>query len=155
MSLILPRQARGRRHPWAGEPFSGAKIACFLGSAVLCYQRDDKPDIPWPGFWDLPGGGRENGEDPIACALRELHEEFGLSLPAERVDTLTLYPGGGPGGTDSFFCCMEITPEDIAAVRFGDEGQRWAVKPVAAFISHPLGVPSLQARLRAHWAEHA
>jgi ADP-ribose pyrophosphatase YjhB (NUDIX family) len=30
------------------------------------------------GYWTLPGGGLEHGEDPRAAALRELEEETGL-----------------------------------------------------------------------------
>ena len=36
--------------------FSGAKLALFLGPDLLVILRDDRPDIPWPGRWDLPGG---------------------------------------------------------------------------------------------------
>src|SRR3546814_18606002 len=46
--------------------FSGAKIALTCGQRLVAYQRDVKPAIPWPGLWDLPGGGREGGETPEA-----------------------------------------------------------------------------------------
>ena len=55
--------------------FSGAKLALFLGADLLVIKRDDRPDIPYPGYWDLPGGGREGDETPQACALRETYEE--------------------------------------------------------------------------------
>ncbi|HEX7368127.1 MAG TPA: NUDIX hydrolase [Candidatus Saccharimonadales bacterium] len=32
------------------------------------------------GMWDLPGGGLEHGEDPIAGLKREIGEETGLSV---------------------------------------------------------------------------
>ncbi|MGC1332995.1 NUDIX domain-containing protein, partial [Pseudomonas sp.] len=51
--------------------FSGAKIALLCDDLILIYQRDDKPNIPWPGLWDLPGGGREDDETPLQTAVRE------------------------------------------------------------------------------------
>jgi 8-oxo-dGTP pyrophosphatase MutT (NUDIX family) len=35
--------------------------------------------------WALPGGRCDPGETPVAAALRELHEEVGLELPADAV----------------------------------------------------------------------
>ena len=67
---LLPDQA------WDGTPFGGAKIALVQDGLILTYLRDDKPDIRFPGLWDLPGGGREGGETPLACVARELFEEF-------------------------------------------------------------------------------
>ena len=37
------------------------------------------------GQWALPGGRCDEGETPVAAALRELHEELGLGLKAEDV----------------------------------------------------------------------
>ncbi|WP_311198478.1 NUDIX domain-containing protein [Leisingera sp. M523] len=68
----------------ADEDFSGAKPALFLGQDVLGIQRDGKPDTPYPGFWDLPGDGREGGKSPEACALREAREEVGLMQRPDR-----------------------------------------------------------------------
>lgn len=35
--------------------------------------------------WDLPGGGVEPGEDARSAALREIQEEIGLTLPADKL----------------------------------------------------------------------
>ena len=71
--------------PWDGADFAGAKLAALVDGHILTYRRDNKPGIPWPGLIDLPGGGREGDESPALCALRELHEEFGLHLPEQRI----------------------------------------------------------------------
>ena len=45
------------------------------------------------GQWALPGGRCDEGETPVAAALRELHEELGLELaPAQVLGLLDDYP---------------------------------------------------------------
>ena len=53
--------------------------ACFLITRRSSRLRDH------PGQWALPGGRVDPGETPEATALRELHEELGLELPASSV----------------------------------------------------------------------
>lgn len=36
--------------------FRGVKIALLVGKNILVILRDNKPDIPWPNMWELPGG---------------------------------------------------------------------------------------------------
>jgi putative (di)nucleoside polyphosphate hydrolase len=40
--------------------------------------------------WQMPQGGLDKGEDPWACALRELEEETGI--PPRLVERITEYP---------------------------------------------------------------
>ena len=65
--------------------FVGSTLALIHDARILTYLSDDRPGLPLPAAWDLPGGGREGDETPQACVLRELHEEFGLTLPASRL----------------------------------------------------------------------
>ena len=46
----------------------------------LLYLRDNKPDIPFPGYWDLIGGHIEEGETPEEALIREFKEELDLDL---------------------------------------------------------------------------
>lgn len=52
-------------------------VACDLQSRILLTQFE-KAGNPHSGFWTLPGGGMEWGEQAHETALRELKEETGL-----------------------------------------------------------------------------
>jgi 8-oxo-dGTP diphosphatase len=131
---------------WAG--FVGAKAALFCGLRVLTLHRDNLPGLPWANHWDLPGGGREGDETPEACLLRELEEEFGLSLPPSRLTRRWIIPSMTDPARPAAFFAGTITAEEIAAIRFGSEGQGWQMMEVQAYLSHPLAIPAMQARLR-------
>ncbi len=49
-------------------------------SKLLIYLRDDKPVIPFPGYWDLFGGHVEQGESAEKALLREVREELGIVI---------------------------------------------------------------------------
>ena len=59
----------------------GASII-FVNSSgkVLLFLRDDLPELPYPGMWDVLGGHVEDGESPRACIVREMKEELGMDL---------------------------------------------------------------------------
>jgi len=125
-------------------PFAGAKLALFLGDDLLVIQRDDRPDIPWPGHWDLPGGGREGEETPIACALRETREEVGLVIAPGDVSWSHSYLR--PHGRVWFFVA-HMSADLVHVVRFGDEGQGWRLMPPGDYCRHPLAVPHFAEQL--------
>lgn len=123
--------------------FIGAKLVLHCEGALLSCLRDDYDWIPFPGHWDLPGGGAEPGETPLACALRELGEEFGIAVDPARLTGHVFHNAGGP----SWLFCGAITRAQIAAIRFGDEGQEWCMMPIADYIAHPLAVPHFRPRV--------
>lgn len=120
----------------------------MAGGSILTYLRDDFAHIPWPGRWDLPGGGREGCETAEACVLRELQEEFGLVLPPDRLIWRREMPAMLDADKASWFFAGVLAAKEIAAIRFGDEGQLWQMMPVAQFLAHPQGVAPLQMRTR-------
>ncbi|MDA7430499.1 NUDIX hydrolase [Primorskyibacter aestuariivivens] len=125
----------------------GAKLALFLGGALLVIRRDDDPDIPWPGHLDLPGGGREAGETAEVCVLRETREEVGLRLGVDALVYRRDYTR--PHGTVAFFAAH--LPIDAAGqVVFGDEGQGWMLMAAGDFVACDDAVPHFREQVAAY-----
>lgn len=51
---------------------------------ILLQQRDDRPNLRFPGCWVTFGGAVEEGETPDEAIHRELFEEIELELPLKR-----------------------------------------------------------------------
>lgn len=134
--------------PWDGSGFAGAKLAALLDGHILTYRRDDKPGIPWPGFIDLPGGGREGDESPAKCVLRELHEEFGLALPESRIWWARPFPSLHPPGGTGWFLAIHLTMAEVDAICFGDEGHSPQLLALEAFLAANDAPAPLQQRLQ-------
>ena len=74
------RCGRGHRH-WGVHGAAGLLLR--HGDLVLLQHR-----APWShqgGTWALPGGARDSHETPEQAAVREAHEEAGLSAEQVRV----------------------------------------------------------------------
>jgi 8-oxo-dGTP diphosphatase len=134
------------------ERFSGCKLALVHRGTVLTYTRDRKVGIPYPGLLDLPGGGREGRESPEQCVLRELAEEFGLRLPAERLLYRRRYELPAGQGHAWFFAGL-LHAGEIASIAFGDEGSHWQLIAIEDFLSHPMAIPHLRDRVREFLAQ--
>lgn len=126
--------------------FMGAKLALFLGQRLLVLQRDDRPGLLWPGFWDLPGGGREAEETPLACVLRETREEFGLVVPPAQIRWGRAYTNSV--GRTVWFFAGSMPAEAKGSVRLGTEGQGWDTFTPHEFMAHPNAVPQFKRRLK-------
>jgi 8-oxo-dGTP diphosphatase len=114
--------------------FSGTKLFLLCEDRLLVYRRDDRPDISFPNCWDLPGGGREGDESPEACVLRELNEEFGLEFSDDRLHWKRRYASWRSGDADSVFFAAELAEAEVAAIRFGNEGQYWQMMAVLEYL---------------------
>lgn len=133
--------------------FHGCKLALFNSEGeILVFLRDDKPDIESPNMWDLPGGGREGDESPEDCVLRELYEEFGLTLGLDRL-IYKKYYYQECRGRSAYFFVGEVTQEETQAIQFGDEGQGWSFMDLSEYLAHPRVVPRHQRRMR-DYVEH-
>jgi 8-oxo-dGTP pyrophosphatase MutT (NUDIX family) len=69
------------------NPRTGVRVAARVllvdpvGRLLLFHGFD--PHVPEESFWFTAGGGLEPGEELLAGARRELHEETGLRLPPD------------------------------------------------------------------------
>lgn len=130
-----------------GDAFVATKLVLTSGDDLLVLLRDDFDHIAFPAHWDLPGGGREGTETARDCALRELHEEFGLTLDPDRLESRCAFPAPTAEGRAAIFFTGRLTQQDIDAVKFGDEGQCWRMMPVAEYLTHPRAVPHFRGRV--------
>ncbi len=130
------------------KDFVGTKIALINNGQVLACLRDNKPDIHFPGMWDLPGGGRENDETPFQAVAREIKEELGIIITKREVVWERVYPAVAYPDKKAVFMVINITAGQLKSVIFGDEGQEWKMMTFEEFINHKNAVPGMQTRLR-------
>ena len=104
------------------------------GDAVLLTQLSERVHLV-PGWWNLPGGGIDPGEDPVAGLVREVWEETDQRLePGELLDVHAQHwLGRAPSGT----------LEDFQAVRLIYSGRVRAPSPP---LVHDVGGSTAQAR---------
>lgn len=63
--------------------FTSDAVAAIIrvdNEGYLMQLRDSRPDIWYPGRWNLFGGAVEPGEEPVAALRRELREELELEF---------------------------------------------------------------------------
>lgn len=61
----------------------GAYAVLLRDEKILLTRMSERTRIA--GFWTLPGGGIDHGEDPRVAAVREVHEETGFHITVEHV----------------------------------------------------------------------
>ena len=125
--------------------FHGAKLILFVGEQIVVLRRDHTPGIPWPGFLDLPGGGREGAETAEACILREVREEIGVSLCEDELVWRDSHQGG-------VIFAAHVEPEAEARIVFGGEGDGWRLMRPEAFACHAEAIPHFAMMVRRYGA---
>lgn len=101
---------------------------------ILLQLRDDKPTIPYPNQWVLPGGKMEAADaSPLAALERELQEEFELRLQSP---PRYWKPFPHPDRTEHLFTARQDL--DLAQTPV-HEGQRIAFFPPAEILKLNLG----------------
>lgn len=127
--------------------FIGAKVMVFLGAEMIVLRRDHAAGIAWPGGLDFPGGGREDGESPEACAARETHEEVGLRLSPG--DLVFVQLRQARAGTTWHFAA-HLPAGARNDVVFGGEGVGWSMMQPRAYLADPDAIPPFRRILAAY-----
>ena len=128
--------------------YTGCKIALICDGRILTILRDDKPTIPWPNLWELPGGGREGDESPFECVAREVYEELSIQLLKDDIVWSWIYPSMLDENKNSVFLVGQLTKEQFDSIVFGDEGQSFKLMNIEEFLTLDQVVPKLQERVR-------
>jgi 8-oxo-dGTP pyrophosphatase MutT (NUDIX family) len=63
---------------------SAVRVLLLAPGSVLLF-RDTDPGLPGSTWWMTPGGGIDAGESPQEAAVREVHEETGLTVRFDSV----------------------------------------------------------------------
>ncbi len=66
-------------------PFYAGVVIWGRSGDLLLQQRDNIPGISSPGMISTFGGGGEEGETAIQCAVREIREETNLEIDPEHI----------------------------------------------------------------------
>lgn len=145
--MIAPMIATGH------GPFGGARGVLLIGGRLLATLRDDVPSIPFPGWWEVPGGGREGDEAPEGTLAREVREEVGLDLAGAEWLWRRPFPSATqPGGTAWYFA-LRLPPGAERGIAMRNEGQGWMLIEPRRFVALPGAVPFLRERVALALAE--
>jgi len=111
----------------------------------LLQQRDETPGFAQPGKIGLFGGHRETGETYLECVVREVYEEIGYFISADRFEHLVSYNGtefdiDGDTMRGEFFMARDIPIDELNVT----EGSLLVVEPdKLATVEHKLA-PSVR-----------
>jgi 8-oxo-dGTP diphosphatase len=129
----------------------GASIAVLtrdtLGDLyVAAIQRDDAPEIAYPGRWELPGGTLEAGETPEIGAPRECREEINVDIDPDEIIGNDKELIEDPVNTTLVVAVVAFAK--VTAMRLGDEGQACKLFKLNEFLENPLVIPEHRMRVK-------
>lgn len=81
----------------------------------LFVKRSDDDDF-LAGFWELPGGGTDFGEDPVQAVVREVQEEVGMTVKMLFPAYVTSYvneKNKNKQYVETFFVCKNIHNQEV------------------------------------------
>jgi len=97
-------------------PASSGALVVYKGK-ILLIRRDNKPTIPNPNMWSIPGGQVEKGESFDEALVREIKEEIGIT--PKNYQLLGFFETE----KQNAIYLLELTNEETQEIKLGDEGQ--------------------------------
>ncbi|WP_424941611.1 NUDIX hydrolase [Aliiroseovarius sp. S253] len=131
------------------DDFIGAKLVLLIGGQLVTILRDDRPDIPFPDMWDMPGGGPEPGETPEDCVLRETFEELSLAILPDQLVWKQRFESPHVSGTYSWWFGAQLQGGVETQIQLGDEGQCWRLFAPEEWLSDPRAIAYFKPRVQA------
>src|SRR4030042_2790498 len=98
----------------------GVKAFVVYNKKLLLILRDNKPNIPSPNKWSLPGGAIIKNESILRAIKRELKEEINI-IPQN-----IIYLGKQvyKNGSEVFRYWAKLTKDEFQHIKLGNEGQK-------------------------------
>lgn len=120
--LRVAHRVRHRWRTWRKAPIFGISVIVTNNAGEVMLLKHSYG----PKAWGLPGGGMRVGEDPQACAKRELREEVGLEVAElQPLGVLQETLSGSPHTSHVFTAQVSATPKpdgrEILEARFFPE----------------------------------
>ncbi|SPF79317.1 hypothetical protein ALP8811_03258 [Aliiroseovarius pelagivivens] len=129
--------------------YMGAKLVLLMGGKLVTILRDDRPDIPYPDMWDMPGGGPEPGETPEDCVLRETCEELSLVISPDQLIWKQRFESPHVAGTFSWWFGAVLPETARDQIQLGDEGQCWRLVAPEDWLADPRSIAYFKPRVQA------
>lgn len=108
------------------KPAIGVGVVIVEGDQVLVVQRGKDPGA---GTWAFPGGRLELGETLAEAAVREAHEETGLTVdPGDVIAVMDFIDTDGQGNVRFHYVLIDILAQRVGGkLRPGDDSVdvRW------------------------------
>jgi 8-oxo-dGTP diphosphatase len=103
----------------------GVSAFIYKDGKILMVKRA-KTESPFPGNWEIPGGGVEFGEDTEAAAKREVKEETNLKIKIAHAYSVFSYVWNKTHRVDIQYLCRPLNSK----IKLSGEHEEylWATK---------------------------